>query len=155
VKHNVQPEGEKQPIGTISLSVPSVPRFLRIVRYLVAELAELNGFSLSDRDRICIAVGEACSNIIRHSYKGKPHGKIDIKCQLHEDRITISIRDYGEKIDLSRIRPPDETCVQPGGLGVHMIKCMMDAVEYDTGHDVGTEIRMTKYLRPSESDNGS
>ncbi|RJP14306.1 MAG: ATP-binding protein [Candidatus Abyssobacteria bacterium SURF_5] len=144
----------EHPIQTVSLSIPSIPRFLRIVRSLIAELAELNGFSLKDRDRICLAVGEACSNIIRHSYKGKPDEIIVIKCELHEDRIKISIRDFGEKIDLSRIRPPDAASVQPGGLGVHMIRCMMDEVEYETTHEVGNEIHMTKLLSSAEHDNG-
>lgn len=152
---NVRSEAGKVSDKTINLSIPSVPRFLRVVRCLVAELAELKGFALRDRDRICIAVGEACSNIIRHSYKGKPGKKIDIKCELHDDRMTIWIRDYGDKIDLSQIRPPDSRKLRAGGLGVHMIRCMMDDVEYDTGHEVGTEIRMTKYFRPTEAGDGS
>ncbi len=136
----------------ICLSIPSAPKYLRVVRYLLAELAELKGYSLKERDRICLAVGEACSNIIRHSYKEKTDGEIIIRCELYDDRMVICLRDFGEKIDLSQIKPPNmEEKIQPGGLGVHMIKCMMDQVEYDVTYDVGTEIRMTKYFCPPES----
>jgi serine/threonine-protein kinase RsbW len=141
--------------GTVSLSIPSAPMLLRVVRCAIAEIADLTGFELKDRDKICLAVGEACSNIMRHGYKGEPDGKIVIKCKLQNDKLTISIRDFGEKIDLSQIRPPDMDRVKPGGLGVHMIKRAMDEVEYDTTHKVGTEIRMIKYLNPRENRNGS
>jgi anti-sigma regulatory factor (Ser/Thr protein kinase) len=147
---------EPGPTGElVTLSIPSVPKYLRVVRCLVAELAELDGFSLKERDRICLAVGEACSNIIRHSYKGKPDGLIIINYELHVDKIRISIRDFGEKIDLSRIEPPSPGAVRAGGLGVHMIKCMMDVVEYETGHEVGTEIHMTKFFHSPGEDHGS
>ena len=137
---------------TISLSIPSLPKYLRFVRCMIGEFAGLGGFAPEECDRICLAVGEACSNIIRHSYKEKPDGIISLKCFLHTDRIQISIRDFGEKIDLARI-PADSDCLQPGGLGVRMIKRMMDEVDYETTHDVGTEIHMTKYFqRPGSED---
>ncbi len=138
------------------MSLPSVPRLLRVVRCVIGEMAEAIGFPLKDRDKICIAVGEACSNIICHSYKGRTDGKIVVKCELYSDNLTISIRDYGEKIDLSRVRAQKAGQVKPGGLGCHMIRQAMDKVDYDTTHKIGTEIRMTKYLNPPEAgDDGS
>ncbi|UCD58942.1 MAG: ATP-binding protein [Candidatus Hydrogenedentota bacterium] len=139
---------------TISLSIPSVPRLLRVVRCTMAEVAELAGFPLKDRDKICLAVDEACSNIIRHSYKGRPDGQIILRCKLESNKITISIRDFGEKFDSDRVRPPDLEKVKPGGLGIHMIRSVMDKVEYDCSHEVGTEIHMTKYVHPVEARNG-
>ena len=45
----------------ITLSIPSVPKFLRTVRSAVAEIADLAGFSEKDCDKICLAVDEAGS----------------------------------------------------------------------------------------------
>jgi len=146
----------KNRADVITMSFPSVPRLLRVVRCVIAEMAEATGFALKDRDKICLAVGEACSNIIRHSYKGRTDGKMVIKCKLHSDKLTISIRDYGEKFDLAHVRAQESGQVRPGGLGVHMIRRAMDEVDYDTTHRVGTEIHMVKYLNPPEAgDDGS
>jgi anti-sigma regulatory factor (Ser/Thr protein kinase) len=117
----------------------------------VAEIADLAGFSEKDCDKICLAVDEACSNVIRHSYKERPDGEIIIKCSFDSGRLSISIRDFGEKFDAKEIQPLDPNKVKPGGLGVHMIKSVMDEVEYDCSHEVGTEIHMTKYVHPEEN----
>ena len=132
----------------ISLSIPSTPELLRTVRCTVAEVAALAGFSEKDSDKICLAVSEACSNIIRHSYKESADGEIILKCRPERGKLTISIRDFGAKFDAETIGPPDLDSVTPGGLGIYMIKSVMDEVEYDCSHDVGTEMRMTKYVRP-------
>lgn len=142
-------------MDVLILTIPSVPRLLKVVRCTIAGMCDLAGFSLKDRDRICLAVDEACSNIIRHSYKGSPDGKIVITCRVGGDKIDISIRDFGEKIDLERVKPPDLGDVKPGGLGVHMIRSVMDTMEYDCSHEVGTEIHMTKYLHSGEKQDGS
>ena len=135
----------------ITLSIPSVPKFLRTVRCAVAEIADLAGFSEKDCDKICLAVDEACSNVIRHSYKERPDGEIIIKCSFESGNLSISVRDFGEKFDAKTIQPPDPKEVKPGGLGIHMIKSVMDEVDYDCSHEVGTEIHMTKYVHPEES----
>jgi anti-sigma regulatory factor (Ser/Thr protein kinase) len=135
----------------ITLSIPSVPKLLRTVRCAVAEIADLAGFSEKDCDKICLAVDEACSNVIRHSYKDRPDGKIIIKCSFESGSLSISVRDFGEKFDAKTIQTPDPKEVKPGGLGIHMIRSVMDEVDYDCSHEVGTEIHMTKYARPEEN----
>lgn len=135
---------------TISLSVSSSPRLLRVVRCMVAEMASEAGFSEKDCDEICLAVDEACANTIRHSYKGSKEGEIVVKCSLESDRIEISVRDFGEKFDAESVEPPDLEDVKPGGLGVHMMKSVMDKVEYDCSHETGTEVHMTKFVGTRE-----
>lgn len=135
----------------IGLSIPSAPKFLRTVRCALTEVASLAGFSEKDSDKICLAIDEACSNIIRHSYKERADGEIILKCRIEPGKLSISIRDFGDKFDAEKIPPPDPKEVRPGGLGIHMIRSVMDEVEYDCSHEVGTEVRMTKYARPEES----
>lgn len=134
----------------ISLSIPSIPKFLRTVRCTVREIADLAGFPEKECDKICLAVDEACSNVIRHSYKERPDGEIVVTCSLEPGSLSISVRDFGGKFDAKTIQPRDPGHVKPGGLGVHMIKSVMDEVEYDCSHEVGTEIRMKKYVHPGE-----
>jgi anti-sigma regulatory factor (Ser/Thr protein kinase) len=117
----------------------------------MAEMANLGGFGLKDRDKICLAVDEACSNIIRHSYEGKTDGEIIIKCTVDTDSMTISIRDFGQKFDVSKVKPRNPETAGPGGLGIHMMRNIMDRLDYDCSHECGTELRMVKYLRAREA----
>ena len=125
------------------------------MRCTVAEIASLAGFSDKDRDSICLAVDEACSNIIKHSYKEQSGGEIILKCRIEPDALRISIRDFGEKFDARGIEPRAPKDIRPGGLGVLMIKNVMDEVVYDCSHEVGTEIHMTKFLSPGRADEES
>jgi len=151
----VSEKKRKSSCETFSLTLPSLPQYLRLARCFIMELADAAGFVLKDRDGICLAVGEACSNIIRHSYKGSPDGIIILKCEMNETGLRISIRDFGEKMDLSHVRPPAADVVQCGGLGLHIIKCIMDEVEFETTHQMGNEIHMIKYFPPRKDLDGS
>ncbi len=135
----------------ITLSILSVPRLLRTVRCVVTETADLAGFSDRERYKICLAVDEACSNIIRHSYKARTDGEIILTCRIEPGILRISIRDFGEKFDPRLIEPHDPQDVKPGGLGVHMIREIMDEVEYVCSHETGTELLMTKFARSAEA----
>ncbi len=139
----------------ISLSIPAISKLLRTVRCTVAEIAGLAGFSDKDRDSICLAVDEACSNIIKHSYKEQSGGEIILKCRIEPDALRISIRDFGGKFDARGIEPCTPEDIKPGGLGILMIKRVMDEVVYDCSHEVGTEIHMTKFLSPGRADEES
>jgi anti-sigma regulatory factor (Ser/Thr protein kinase) len=116
----------------------------------MAEIAGLAGFSDKECDKICLAVDEACSNIIRHAYKERTDGEIILNCRIEPGTLRISIRDFGEKFDARQIEPRDPDDVKPGGLGVHMIRTVMDEVEYDCSHETGTELRMAKFARPTK-----
>ncbi len=135
----------------ISLSFFSVPRLLRTVRCVVTETADLAGFSEEERHKICLAVDEACSNIIRHSYRERTDGKIILTCRIEAGALRISLRDFGEKFDAKQIDPPDPQDVKPGGLGVSMIQEIMDEVEYDCSHETGTELRMTIFASSAKA----
>ena len=64
----------------------------------------------------------------------------------------MRLRDYGTKCDPDCIKGRDLDDVRPGGLGVHIIREIMDEVTYDTGHEVGTELKMTKFLKAVKTD---
>jgi anti-sigma regulatory factor (Ser/Thr protein kinase) len=58
--------------------------------------------------------------------------------------LTIEMRDYGGKMDLSCIEARDLDDVRPGGVGTHLMRAVMDEVTYDVSSDTGTVLRMSK-----------
>jgi len=130
----------------VELTIPSDPKYMRLVRGLVAAAAEVVGFKKTDVNSLCLAVDEACTNIIKHAYGGDHKQKIEVRLSMRPDRLDVRLRDYGRKADPAKIKPRELDDVRPGGLGVHFIREIMDNVVYDVTVDVGTELRMTKSL---------
>ena len=105
------------------------------------------GFPVKDQESILVALGEACTNAIRHSYKGEKGHKIRITAEDHKDRVVFKIRDYGEKIDLSKLKKPELPPQKSGGLGVYFMQTIMDELKYNTELDQGNELILIKQKR--------
>ena len=110
-------------------------------------MATLRGFSEEDAQFIILAVDEACTNIIRHAYKGRQDGEITITCSDRPEGIEFLLADSGEGADSSKWHPRPLEEVRPGGLGLHLIQKVMDGVHYSKG-ERGNELVLTKHLRP-------
>ena len=110
--------------------------------------AQAADFSRETADDFKLCVDEACSNVIEHAYGGQPGHEVDIAVIVDADRFTVRIRDRGTPFDLSTYREPDVVQYMKerrgGGLGVHIIRQLMDRVECQTVDSVN-EIRLTKY----------
>ena len=128
----------------LTLSVPSDPRYLRVVRdFLTRVLTELE-FSHRDCMGVVLAVHEAYANVIEHCYQGDMTQRIDLTILIAPDVLTIEMRDYGNSPDLSCIHPRDLHDVRPGGLGTHLMQSVMDDITYDASSGTGTVLRMSK-----------
>lgn len=138
-------------MDAIEIKISSDPKYLKKVRRKVNQLAKLSGFQKEERYYITLAVNEAVSNIIKHAYhnaKGRP---IIIHGFLKEDRLEIVLRDFGIKANSNKIKSRELEDIKPGGLGVHIIKSVMDVVEYDNSIDDGNQLLLAKYLPGKKS----
>ncbi|NIR52501.1 ATP-binding protein [candidate division KSB1 bacterium] len=130
----------------VEIRLPSDPRLLKIVRCGVSHLCEICGFSKGEKNQVVLAVDEAASNIIKHTYQNDTDKPIVISYRIFDDRLEVVLRDFGNKADPKKIKPRDLEDVKPGGLGVHFIKSTMDQVRYDNTLDVGNQVTLMKYL---------
>lgn len=131
----------------LSLTVPSQPDRLKLVRNAVTDTAKFCGCSKELRRDLVIAVDEACQNVIRHAYGGSPNGEIELKICRNEDELIFLLRDFAETIDVSKVKPRDLEDIKPGGLGTHFINEVMDEVEFlAPPGDGGNLLRMMKKL---------
>ena len=134
----------------VEIQITSDPRWLGLLRRVVDEFANHAGFEAKDRHALLVAVSEAVSNVMKHSYHGDSDRKLSLACQVVDGEIEICIKDDGEAFDpkAKELLPPEE--VRPGGRGVYLMKEIMDEVEY--WRDGATNcVRMKKYVRsPAE-----
>lgn len=128
----------------VTLSIPSDPRYLRIVRDFLASLLDELGFDSRDCTGIVLAVNEAYANVIEHCYGGDTSQRIDLAVRIAPQLLTIELRDYGDPVDVTCIEPRDLDDIRPGGLGTHLMRAIMDEVTYDVSSGPGTVLRMSK-----------
>jgi len=137
-------------VSKVELKLPSDPKFLKIIRGTISYLCEIGGFAAEDVNAITVAVDEAASNIIRHTYNGDRSRDIVVYFDLDDEKVRVVLRDFGDKIDPQKIKPRNLDEIRPGGLGVHLIKSTMDVVDYDNTLDVGNRLTLVKYLPGKE-----
>ncbi|MDZ7263390.1 MAG: ATP-binding protein [candidate division KSB1 bacterium] len=132
---------------TIEIKILSEPKFLKIVRAAVSHVTEIMGFPQDEINNITLAVDEACSNIIKHAYGGQSDQPIRVLLQLYDDRLEVILKDVGKKVAADDIKSRDLDDLRPGGLGVHLIRSVMDVVNYNIRSTKGNRLQLVKFLR--------
>ncbi len=141
----------------LDIRIPGHPKMMKLVRSTVGQACEMVGFCARDSHAVVLAVDEGCTNIIRHCYRDCSEEDIVIRIRLFKNRIEILLRDFGEEIDLEKLRDCVEARrrelekqgpVRPGGLGVILIDSIMDRVHYKSSQKFGTVLKMVKYVSP-------
>lgn len=77
--------------GVMTLTVPSHPKFLYVIRSALYPVIIDSGFSKKDARKIILAVDEACSNIIKYAYEGDPAKSITLVVTADAGRIAIQL----------------------------------------------------------------
>lgn len=126
---------------------PACPDQLSAIRAVVAAFSKETGFEQETIDNITLAITEAFTNIIRHGYDNCESGRIILQMerQNNPDGLKIVLRDYGKQVEPCQICSRDLEDIRPGGLGVHIIKTLMNSVKYEKAEDKGMKLTMIKY----------
>lgn len=125
-----------------TLSVPSQPESLSVVRSVVESLSKLAGHDDQTRYEVVLAVHEACSNVILHSHDGRCELPIKLEFRLASEGLEIRLRDEGSYFDLAAIPDLDPTELRRGGRGIYLIRRYMDEVTSTVRPQGGNELRM-------------
>lgn len=129
----------------IDAEIPSIPQ----VSIALDEVMHAGGFSDEDCLDTQLAVEEAMTNVIVHGYAGNP-GQILITCRITDNAAELQIRDSAPPFDPLSIAEPDITEEieerQIGGLGVFLIRRVMDEVSYryEDGHNILVLVKKKK-----------
>jgi anti-sigma regulatory factor (Ser/Thr protein kinase) len=125
--------------------------YLDEIRDFVGDIARAGGFSDKDVYNIQLATDEAASNIIEHAYENISDGVLELSCGMRGDVITIILIDHGESFDPSEIPLPDLKADlsdrKIGGLGIFLMRKLMDEVHYEPRSDKSNILTMIKRRR--------
>ncbi|HVN07875.1 MAG TPA: ATP-binding protein [Patescibacteria group bacterium] len=116
--------------NAVKLSFPSDPRLLGVVRGAIERFAALVGFDEEDCRWITLAVHEALTNVIRHAYHNRHDQPVELRLKERDGGMEVLMVDHGTGVKQEQMCGRDLDDVRPGGLGLHMIREIMNETEY-------------------------
>jgi serine/threonine-protein kinase RsbW len=127
---------------------PAQFQFLDEIRDFVGSVAREGGFNDKEVYSIQLAADEAASNVIEHAYQGVSDGEIEVHCGVRGGTLTIQMLDHGKPFDPDSVRQPnikaDLSERQVGGLGIYLMRKLMDDVRYENKGRKGNLLTLTK-----------
>lgn len=114
---------------------------------------EVHGFAVR------LAVEEAFANIFLHGYAGG-EGPVSVYAQTDADAITVVMHDHAPPFDPASAPVPNVDAApderEVGGLGLYLLREMMDDVQYEPGGADGNVLTLVRKLpgtgkQPSEN----
>ncbi|MBS0186646.1 MAG: ATP-binding protein [Planctomycetes bacterium] len=135
----------------VRLELLSNPTYTTGARDMVQAISRRFGFEELECNKIALAVDEALCNIMRHGYENEPDRPIwlgiwPVEKSHSVTGIRIVIEDLARQIEPDKIKGRELTDVRPGGLGVHVIKEVMDKVTYEKRPAGGMRLTLEKHL---------
>lgn len=135
---------------TFSLQVPSSTRNLSMIRDFVGRVAEQAGLDDKERNKIELAVDEACANVIEHAYGHDVTKEVTVRASFDDDVVRISVVDSGAGFDPLEVKQEELAKLieerRTGGLGMRLIRTLMDEVRYEIEPGKKNELHMVKRL---------
>jgi serine/threonine-protein kinase RsbW len=131
---------------TVEVSLPNKLGYERIAMECSASFAKMVGFVPARIEDLKTAVSEACLNAIEHGNKGRPDARVVVTMNYEDDAFSVSVMDEGGGMP-ELLKEPDivqkiEKLEAPRGLGVYLIKQLMDQVQFNEKTDDGHVVRM-------------
>jgi serine/threonine-protein kinase RsbW len=134
-------------IREVRLTIPAKPEYITLCRLALTGISRLRPLGDETLADLKLALTEACSNSVRHAY-GNGDGSVDIRYELHADRLVIEVSDDGAGFDPSESIGDDSGDeLAEGGLGIAIIRSIADELEIGAGEGgKGSRLRFAKSL---------
>ena len=115
----------------------------------IDSVAEANGIDPATTMSLNLAMEEAVVNVIKYAYPDGVIGDIDVTATVEDGTITFTIEDSGVAFDPTAKADPDLTLAAEdrpiGGLGIHLVRQLMDSIGYERRGDKNILTLTKKY----------
>ena len=134
----------EEPLLKITADIEQLAR----VRQFIREAGMAHGAGEEAVEDLVLAVDEAVTNIILHGYGGGP-GTIEIEVNRSGDAVQVRLRDHAPLFDPTQVPAPNLNIPleeRPlGGMGIFLMKNMVDAVSHRATDEGGNELTLVKH----------
>jgi serine/threonine-protein kinase RsbW len=136
---------------TLTLTVPSATEHLALIRDFVANVGSQAGLGEDDVAKLELAVDEACANVIEHAHGHDSNKEVTVRATFDAATLRIEVVDEGEGFDPTVV--PSTSVEQmvhdrrTGGLGLRVMKSLMDEVSYEIVPGERNRLRLLKRIQ--------
>lgn len=135
--------------GTLSVQLKNDLSELQRMNQIVTEFGERHGLASELVFRLTLVLEEIITNVISYGYEDGSEHEISVRLFWHDPNMRIEVEDDARPFNPLKAPPPDmgkplaERKV--GGLGIHLVREMMDELEYRRENDKNLLILKTKF----------
>jgi serine/threonine-protein kinase RsbW len=130
----------------VELSFPAHSRYLVLARLSIAGIAPVARLGEDVLADLKLAVTEACANAVRHAYGEEEHGTVRLRLVLDGSTLTIEVADDGRGIGTGSVVRRDPSSLPEAGMGLSIMRAVVDELEIESPPAGGTVVRLTKQL---------
>ena len=116
---------------TLTNDVQQVPQLAQFVE----EVCEKTGLDMPTTMKLNLAIEEAVVNVMNYAYPKGTRGYVSVEAVANDERLKFIISDSGVPFDPTAKGEVDITLSAEerpiGGLGIHMVRQIMDSVNYE------------------------
>ena len=134
---------------TIEISLPSELGYERVAMECSASFARIVGFLPERIEDLKTAVAEACTNAMEHGNKYHPDTEVVVNMNYRDHMLVVNVIDQGQGIkknpEIFKKKDIDkkiENLQLPRGIGLFLIKQLVDQLEFNQITDRGHRVSM-------------
>lgn len=118
--------------GRIVVVIPASTKAVKVLRCVVKNFLMAN--NVKDDDVIYdleLVTAEALINVIEHTYNFDSTKLISYILEMKDDMLEMKIRDFGPRVKLENLKPRDLSKPKESGLGLYLIRTLVDEWKYE------------------------
>ncbi|UCD71905.1 MAG: ATP-binding protein [Syntrophobacterales bacterium] len=142
------------PKEAVEIRLPNRLKYLSTIADFLKSVCQNHEVPTKDIENILLAVDEACTNIMKYAYQVGPLNYFKMRVSFDPDLVQIDLLDQGRRFNPLQNPPLSENKVAGGqeglGMGIQVIKKMMDDIRYRYSPDEGNHLTLIKRISQSK-----
>jgi anti-sigma regulatory factor (Ser/Thr protein kinase) len=131
---------------TVELSFPANSQYLVLARLGVAGIAPVAGLNAEQLTDLKLAVTELTANVVRHAYPEGAPGDVHVRLIVEEGALSVEVADSGAGMSSLPGTAWDPSMLDEQGMGLTIVRSVVDELEIGASPDGGTSVRFRKLL---------
>jgi serine/threonine-protein kinase RsbW len=134
----------------VDVVIPTQTKYLDLIGNIGERIAKKLDAYTGDKEalayQINLVITEATVNAIKHSQHDDPRNTVRITIHFNGNELNIKVYDHGQGFDLAAVPIPDLEHPKESGLGIYLMRSLMDSVTYTRRSDCNI-LELIKYIK--------
>ena len=127
----------------VAVCLPQESETVGVIRAIVRNALHSFGVTQECVDDICLALSEACTNVIDHAVRGDEY---EVRLEVDERECALSVKNTNHGFDARALHGVMPDPSSPRGRGVAIMRAVMDRVDFSSEPEADTMVRLVKAL---------